>query len=262
MADGPAASLSPGPVVRGSRNLYGYTIGILMIEGYFPRPPGAIGNATSFPFPVLHKVVPGATSAATVRTLNEHAPGSPAYAAAIAPWLDGARELEREGVRAITSSCGFTALFQRELADSVAVPVFATSLLLAPFIASTLGSRRKVGVVTWDAGNLTARHLDGAGVDPATVALAGLEGCPYFNSVVYGDRPELDLARVDHELKGVVRDLLRREPGIGALLLECSLLPPYAAGLQREFELPVYDFTSMISLVHGALVRTPFPGFL
>jgi hypothetical protein len=40
------------------------------------------------------------------------------------------------------------------------------------------------------------------------------------------------------------------------------LLPPYAVSLQRELGLPVYDFTSMISLVHGALVRVPFMGFL
>ena len=39
-----------------------------------------------------------------------------------------------------------------------------------------------------------------AGVDPATVALAGLEGCPHFNDVVYGDRPELDLDSVGKRL--------------------------------------------------------------
>jgi hypothetical protein len=54
-------------MVHGTTNLDGFAIGILMIEGCFPPPPGAIGKATTFPFPVLHRVVKGATGAAMVR---------------------------------------------------------------------------------------------------------------------------------------------------------------------------------------------------
>jgi hypothetical protein len=41
------AAIPPNRALPGGRNLYGYAIGILMIEGRFPRPPGAIGNATT-----------------------------------------------------------------------------------------------------------------------------------------------------------------------------------------------------------------------
>jgi hypothetical protein len=249
-------------VVHGRVNLYGYGVGILMIEGYFPRPPGAIGNATTFPFPVLHRVVKGATGTATVRALSTFAPGSDEYEAAVAPWIEGARDLEAQGVRAITTSCGFSALFQRELAASAEVPVFATSLLLVPFIARILKPGSLVGVVTADGRMLTPRHFEGAGVDPATTAVVGLEGCPHFEEMAYRDRHDIDLDRLEDEVVFVTRDLVRREPRVRAILLECSLLPPYAASIQREVRLPVFDFTHMIAMVHAAVVRQPFRGFL
>lgn len=257
-----AVSAPAGRIVHGRRNIYGYAIGILMIEGYFPRPPGAVGNATTFAFPVLHRVVKGATGDATVHALAAHPPGSPAFRNAIAPWLDAARALEAEGVRAITSSCGFTALFQKELADAVDVPVFATSLLLVPMIARTLGRGRKVGIVTADGGSLTTRHLTGAGIDPGRVAWIGLENSGVFCEMAYEDRHDLSLEAMGAAVGDAVRTLLAREPAIGALLLECSLLPPYAARVQAEFGLPVFDFTTMINMVHAALVRVPFAGYL
>lgn len=246
----------------GVTNLYGFAVGILMIEGYFPRPPGAIGNATTFPFPVLHKVVKGATGDRIVRRLPELDPNEEEYRSAIAPWIEGAQALEREGVRAITSSCGFTALFQRELTQAVDVPVFATSLLLVPLLARMLKPGRRVGVITADARMLTDRHLEGAGILPGTVAIAGLEQCPLFEEMAYEDRHQIDLAHLEAEVVGVARRLIEVDPKVGALLLECSLLPPYAVAVQRVTRLPVFDFTHLVTMVHNAIVRRPFEGFL
>lgn len=239
--------------VRGTTNLYGYTIGILVIEGHFPRLPGAIGNATTFPFPVLHHVVPGATGERVVRQADAHA---------LAPWIEGARRLEAAGVRAITTSCGFTAMFQRELAAAVEVPVFASSLLLVPFIARILRPGSRVGIVTADSRHLTPRHLAGAGVDPDTVAVAGMEGCPEFEEVVFRDRHDLDVARMEAEVVGVATALVAHQPEVRALLLECSLLPPFAHAVQAATRLPVFDFTTMITMVHGSLARRPFEGLV
>jgi hypothetical protein len=239
--------------VRGTTNLYGYAVGILVIEGHFPRLPGALGNATTFPFPVLHHVVPGATGDRVVRQAD---------ADVLGPWVDGARTLEAAGVRAITTSCGFTAMFQRELTEAVDVPVFASSLLLAPLIARMLKSRYRVGVVTADARHLTARHLEGAGVDPETVVVAGLEGCPEFEEVVFQDRHDLDVDRMQAEVVDVSTALVARHPEVRALLLECSLLPPFAHAVQAATRLPVFDFTTLVTMVHAGLVRKPFDGFV
>ncbi|MGE0716503.1 MAG: aspartate/glutamate racemase family protein [Alphaproteobacteria bacterium] len=258
----PAGSPAPAGSLVGGRNLYGYAIGILMIEGRFPRPPGAIGNATSFPFPVMHHVVPGASGVHTVRTLASMDPDSAAFDEAIRPWTDGARHLARQGVRAITTSCGFAALFQRHLSAAVEVPVFASSLLLAPLVARMLKPGRLVGVVTADGDNLTKAHLAGAGVDPATIATIGMEGCPEFAATSWDDQPYLDYGRIEGETVDVARRLVAREPRVGAILLECSLLPPYAAAVQAATGLPVFDFTHLVTMVHDACARRPFVGLV
>ena len=65
---------------------------------------------------------------------------------------------------------------------------------------------------------------------------------------------------LEAETVGVARDLVRRDPSIGAILLECSLLPPYAAAVQEATALPVFDFTHLVTMVHGACVRRRFVG--
>src|SRR5213595_2501597 len=96
--------------VGGGFNQYGFTVGILMLQTRFPRIPGDMGNATSFPFPVVHQVVEAATPDRVVTS------GEPAL---LGPFIQAARDLERDGVLAITTNCGFLAMFQRELASAV-----------------------------------------------------------------------------------------------------------------------------------------------
>ena len=53
------------------KTVHGATLGILMLETRFPRICGDVGNAISFDFPVLYKVVPGATSYRVVQERGE-----------------------------------------------------------------------------------------------------------------------------------------------------------------------------------------------
>jgi len=246
--------------LAGGRNLYGYAIGILMIEGRFARPPGAIGNAMTFSFPVMHHVVRGASGVRTVRELAKLDPDSAAFADAIRPWTEGAKFLADQGCRAITTSCGFAALFQRHLSASVDVPVFASSLMLLPLIARMLKPDRLVGVVTADAHHLTHAHLAAVGADHASLAIAGMDDCPEFEATSWGNQETLDFARLEAETVEVARRLVARQPMVGAILLECSLLPPYGAAVQAATGLPVFDFTHLVTLVHTACTRQPFTG--
>jgi hypothetical protein len=249
-------------LLEGGYNLYGHRIGILMIEGRFPRPPGAIGNASSFPFPVMHHVVRGFSGSRTVRDLAALDPDSKEFRTAIEPWLTGARYLEDQGCQAITTSCGFAVLFQDHLVEVVDIPVFASSLMLIPLIAATLKKDRRVGVITAEAASLSVRHLRAAAIDPARIHVTGMDGCPEFVATAWEDRTTLDFAAAEREALAVARRLINEAPDIGALLLECSLLPPYAAAIQAEIGLPVFDFTHLVSLVHHACARTPFSGLL
>ena len=89
-------------IPRGDADISGATIGVLCMDSRFPKPPGHIRNPSGLSFPVLYETVRGTT----VKQLLEHP-----SAEFIEPFLDAARRLEAEGVRAITGSCGFLALF-------------------------------------------------------------------------------------------------------------------------------------------------------
>ena len=122
-------------MVHGGYSYYGYKIGILVLDSKIPRIPGDLGNATTYPCPVVYKVVRGATISRTVGDTD---------AALLEPFIQAARELEAEGCRAITTSCGFLALFQRQLAAAVNIPVFTSSLIQLPFIQSMLAPGRQL----------------------------------------------------------------------------------------------------------------------
>src|SRR5216117_3449262 len=140
---------------RGGFNQYGVTVGILMLDTRFPRIPGDMGNAATFPFPVRYHRVSGADPDLVVRRGAE---------GLLPAFVDGARQLEREGVGAVTTNCGFLVKFQRELAAAVTVPVFTSSLLLVPLVHQMLPRGRRVGIMTVSAATLGPEHLEGAGI--------------------------------------------------------------------------------------------------
>ena len=231
--------------VRGGFNQYGFTVGILMLDTRFPRIAGDMGNATTFPFPVRYHRVTGASPERVVRGGAE---------GLLAAFVEGARALEREGVGAITTNCGFLVKFQRELAAAVNVPVFTSSLLMVPLVHRMLPPGRRVGVLTVSAETLTREHLDGAGIGPEIpLAVAGMESEKEFTRVMLGDELELDVDLAREEHVRVARGLVNGHPDIGAIVLECTNMPPYAADVQRATGLPVFDVLSLVHLVHDAL---------
>lgn len=231
--------------VRGGANQYGFTVGILMLDTRFPRIPGDMGHAGTFSFPVRYHRVAGAAPDLVVRR----------GAAALLPaFLEGARALEGEGVGAITTNCGFLAKFQAAMAAAVRVPVFTSSLMLVPLVHRMLAPGRRVGVLTVNAASLGAEHLAGAGIGPdIPVAVAGLEAEKEFTRVLLDDELVLDVDAARAEHLTVARRLVAEHPDVGALVLECTNMPPYARDIQRETGLPVFDIVSLVTLVHGAL---------
>src|SRR3989442_7853661 len=120
--------------VRGGFNQYGSTVGILILDTRFPRIPGDVGNAATFPFPVRYHRVSGAHPDLVVRRGAE---------GLLPAFVQGARALEGEGVGAITTSCGFLVKYQQELAAAVRVPVFTSSLLMVPLVHRLLPAGRR-----------------------------------------------------------------------------------------------------------------------
>src|SRR5581483_11770005 len=165
-------------IAHGGKTLYGARVGILMLETQFPRIPGDTGNALTWPFPVLYKVVPGATPDRVVRHQS---------AGLLEAFLDAAAELVRLGADGITTTCGFLSLFQREIAAHVGVPVATSSLMQIPLIERILPPGRRVGVLTVSAASLTAEHLSAAGADPRT-PVVGTDGGREFSRVMLDEK--------------------------------------------------------------------------
>jgi aspartate/glutamate racemase len=233
---------------------YGESIGILILDAQYPCVPGNVGNASSFPFPVRYKVV---KDASIERLLTK---GDKSL---LQPFLDAALELQREGVKAITGACGFMALFQREVSEALNVPVFLSSLLQIPFIYQILRRPRKVGIITANSKALTPLHFTSVGVTKKmALAICGMEDQQEFRQSVLEERGTLDSELIEQEVVTVAQKLVKNHPDVGAILLECSDLPPYAQAIQKETRLPVFDFFTMINYVHTSLVRRPFGGFM
>ena len=241
-------------ILRGGTNLCGIPLGVLALETYYGKLPGHIRNASTFRFPLIYRVIKGATAK---RVVDEADPEL------LNPFIEGARELEQEGVMAITGSCGFLALFQEELADSVAIPVFASSLIQIPMVHRMLRRDQTVGILTAKKSKLTRAHLKAVGADMVPVCVAGMDDQKEFCDVVIdGSRQELDVDRLAGEVLAVVDALAGDHPEMGALVIECTDLPPFAHLIQKKLRIPVFDIITLMNMVYETLVRTEFQGIM
>jgi hypothetical protein len=231
-------------IARGGKSIYGAPLGILMLEARFPRIPGDMGNGTTWPFPVLFRVVRGASPE---RVVLQGAKGL------LPDFIAAARDLVDLGAEGITTNCGFLSIFQEEIAEAVGVPVATSSLMQVPWVQATLPPGKRVGLVTVSSSSLTPAHLKGANV-PLDTPVVGTEGGrEFFRVLIKGEKQDLDVDLAAQDVVDAGKGLVARHPEIGAIVLECTNMPPYAAALQAAIGLPVYDIYSMITWFHAGL---------
>ncbi len=234
----------PGEIARGGRSIYGAPLGILMLEARFPRILGDMGNGLTWNFPVLFRVVRGASP---TRVVEQGAAGL------LDAFIEAARDLVDLGAEGITTNCGFLSLFQRELAEAVQVPVATSSPMQVPWVQATLPPGRRVGVITVNKAGVTPRHLEAAGV-PLDVPLEGTEGGrEFFRVLIRAEKNDLDVDLARQDILEAAARLTARHPEVGAIVLECTNMPPYAADVAEATGLPVHDIYSMINWFHAGL---------
>jgi hypothetical protein len=213
-------------------------VGILMLETTFPRIRGDIGNPETFPFPVLYQTVPGASPR---RVVIEADPGL------AADFIQAGLDLAARGVKAIATSCGFLALFHRALVEALPVPVFTSSLLQVHLARAVIRSDRKVGIITARRHSLTDRHLAGVGILGCPLAVQGMEDAPEFSAVFIGGKRTLDQERCRREMGEAAGRLVAEHPDVGAVVLECTNMPPFSDTVRRVTGLPVFDATTLVT---------------
>lgn len=236
--------MSARGIAKGGKAVYGAPLGVLMLEARFPRILGDMGNAATWPFPVLYRVVSGASPEKVVLQ----------GAAGLLPdFIAAAQELVRLGAEAITTNCGFLSLFQQELAAAIDVPVATSSLMQVPWVQATLPPGRRVGLVTVSAASLSPQHLAAVGVS-ADTPVAGTEGGrEFFRVLIKAEKEEMDIDLAEQDVVAAALRLVAEHPEVGAIVLECTNMPPYAAAVQAATGLPVYDIYSLITWFHAGL---------
>lgn len=202
------------------------------------------GNSTnpeSYPFPVDYRHVEGACTETIITNPSQ---------AICDKFIEIGKQMQAEGVEAITGSCGFNAIFQKQVADALDVPVFLSSLLQIPFVAHIISSKKKIAVMTAYGESLTSDHFKYCGWDDMSrIIILGLEKCPEWNSIFENEDEDVDMNLVRKEIMDTAIAAIREYPEIGAFLLECTDLPPFAPDIREATGLPVFSFNTMMGYV-------------
>ena len=231
-------------IIRGGKTNYGAKIGIIMLDTVFPRIIGDIGNAGTFSFPVLYKKV---SQAFPTKVVLEN------DSTLLTKFITAAQELEADGVKAITTSCGFLAIYQRELAASVSIPVFTSSLLQVPLAERIIAPSQKVVIVTAYKEKLSPRHLEGVGITATSPILIGMEGKTEFRNTFVHQKAAMDLDKITQEVTEVAYDIRNFYPAAGAIVLECTNLSPFKNIFKKATGLPVFDIITLVTSIHDSL---------
>ncbi|HEY0166443.1 MAG TPA: hypothetical protein VGB75_05310 [Jatrophihabitans sp.] len=177
-------------------------------------------------------------------------PRTQADAEAMLPlYVSAAQELEREGTKVITANCGLMALVQTEVASAVRVPVVLSSLVAVPTVARMIAPDQRVGVLTFFVDAVGERNFNACGwsSEDFPVSVAGVgehESWLRFLKTKEIDEELHEALRED--LRQVIEEFLAREPDIGALVCECTMLPAVLDELRPSLPVPVFDLLNVL----------------
>ncbi len=223
-------------IAKGGKSIYGASVGIMMLEAQFPRILGDMGNALSWPFPVLYRVVRDASPDRVVRRKAEGL-----YEA----FLQTGRDLISDGADGITTNCGFLVLFQSDLQRDLGVPVITSSLIQLPMVERMLPPAKRAGILTISSATLLPEHLAAAGCRPDT-PIGGTPENGEFYQAILGNRLTLEVEKSREENVSAAQKLVAEHPEIGALVLECTNMVPYASAISKATDLPVFSIYNLV----------------
>ena len=230
-------------------------IGILCWEeGSVPRGlvqleklPGNSTNPDTFEFPVKYSRIKGAN----IHTIFENPSQK-----VLKNMVGEAYKMTEKGIRAITTSCGFNAIFQRELAESVPVPVFTSSLMQIPIVQNMLSRKQSVGVITAKKSALTEKHLESVGIEnPDSIYIQGLETYAEWDKIFSSPNDDIDISTVENDVVNLACSMMKMA-NIGAFILECTDLPPFANSIRKVTGCPVFDFVTLTNFVYQAISQS------
>ncbi len=221
--------------------------GLMQLESL----PGNSTNVDTYPFPVKFVEVPGACVETIITNPSE---------IVLNRMIEICKTLEKEGIRAVATSCGFNAIFQQKVAEAINIPFFSSSLLLVPMMHSAIGKKGSIAVITANKGSLTEKHMRECGIrNDMKVRVFGLEEANEWRKIFDDPDKDFDMQSVENEIVETAVEAVRLNNDVKAIVLECTDLPPFAKKISERTGLMVVDFTTMMCFVADALgVRTMY----
>jgi hypothetical protein len=245
---------------RKDHRCYGMGLGIIILDDVYPGFPGDVRNASAYPFPIQYEIAEGVDIQALVHAADK----SPC----LEPIQRAAKKLERMGCRAIAAECGYFSYFQKDIAGYVDVPAFMSSLLQVPLAQQLVGPYKVVGVLVAREKQLTQEHLEAVGIRPGSnYVIAGAEDdgrCQEFEHLWYGPRrtdpPGADYDKAEQEFVQVAVEFFQAHPNMGAMVLECTGMQPFARAVQREIDVPIFSWGTLLDYAYSVVVHRDYYG--
>ena len=203
---------------------------------------GFFGHPAAWPLPVLFAVAHGATAAAAAKSTAEALDG---IAAAVGR-LDGRCDL-------IVGGCGYFGAAWPLLGSPPSTPTILSALDLLDLALSS--SRRDAAVLSMSAA--AALSFLGERSDFDRIRVVGLDHCADWKAIGRPDwvsNPQWSVEGLEKNLQEVLD--VEMQPGgglhgVGAVVLECTVLPQFAAIIRDRVGVPVYDLISIVKAIVG-----------
>jgi hypothetical protein len=245
---------------RKGHSCYGMGLGIIILDDVYPGFPGDVRNASAYPFPIQYEIAEGVDIWNLVHGEDK--------SICLDPVRKAAKKLERMGCRAIAAECGYFAYFQKDIAGYVDVPVYMSSLLQVPFAQHLIGSKKVVGILMARKEALLPQHLEAVGIQSGTnYVIEGAEDdgrCPEFENLWYSptrpDPPQADYQKVEDEFVEVAVEFYQSNPKMGAMVLECTGMQPFAREIQRRIDIPIFSWGTLLDYAYSSAVHRDYYG--
>jgi len=167
-------------------------------------------------------------------------------------YIDAALALKAQGCSIISSNCGYSILYQRDVYTSARVPTLLSSLQILPVLATAYPPDFRIGIICYDATCLSDNHLRASWptLDRARLAVVGIEGSEAWHKSNSSDAI-YDWDLFGEALYNRVETLRRSEPMLGAVLVECCAFGSFAPMIRETLGVPTIDIYDVAKLLFG-----------
>ena len=152
-----------------------------------------------------------------------------------------------------------TETWSQRLASRLPIPIATSALLQIPSILSLLPANKSIAVITYDDARLSPSHLERLGIASAVHHRIHIRGAPAYGYLrrLIQDGAAYSHEGIEAELVQVFKEMAAKHGDVGAVVLECTQMPPFAEAIQRAVGpgVPIYDVYTLGCWFYSGLLR-------